>query len=155
MLRIYVASSWRNDFVRNMVESLRQNAYDVYDFTRPSLSPGGSTAFRWDEIDPGWQDWDAETFRKSLNHPTADRGFAQDMRFLDACDVCILLLPCGRSAHLEAGYAKGRGKSLIVWIGPNCGKVEPELMYKIADAIVINYDELGNALAEAKKFTGG
>ena len=45
----------------------------------------------------------------------------------------VLLLPCGRSAHLEAGWALGRRKPTCIVLGG--GPVDPELMYLMADYI--------------------
>lgn len=42
----------------------------------------------------------------------------------------VLVLPCGRSAHTEAGWFAGRGLKTIVYMP---GKQEPELMYKLFD----------------------
>ena len=45
-------------------------------------------------------------------------------------DACVLLLPCGASAHLEAGWFSGAGKPVAV-VAPEIR--EPELMYKCFD----------------------
>lgn len=58
-------------------------------------------------------------------------------------DTCVLVLPCGRSAHTEAGWFAGRGLKTIVYMP---GKQEPELMYKLFDRVVGNLDELVDAL---------
>ena len=58
--RIYVASSWRNEYYPEVVAKLREAGHDVYDFHN-------------------------------------------DIEAMEACDVCVLVLPCGRSAHTEAG----------------------------------------------------
>ena len=47
-------------------------------------------------------------------------------------DVCVMVLPCGRSANTEAGWMKGAGKKVMVY-SPK--KEEPELMYKIYDFV--------------------
>ena len=39
--KIYVASSWRNEFYPEMVEALREADHDVYDFRNPPSSDGG------------------------------------------------------------------------------------------------------------------
>ena len=62
---------------------------------------------------------------------------------MESCDVCVLLLPCGRSAHTEAGGFAGRGKKVIVHIPV---KQEPELMYRLFDAVTTTIDELLEAL---------
>lgn len=55
-------------------------------------------------------------------------------------DTGVLLLPCGRSAHLEAGYFIGARKDLFVVLHPD--KFEPELMYKMATEILCSIEEL-------------
>ena len=51
----------------------------------------------------------------------------------------MLVLPCGRSAHTEAGWMAGRGKKVVVYIPK---MEEPELMYKLFDKVAGNLDEL-------------
>ena len=63
------------------------------------------------------------------------------MEALKAADTCVLVLPCGRSAHAEAGWMAGAGKRVIVYIPE---MVEPELMYKLFDEVVDNLDDLVN-----------
>ena len=58
-------------------------------------------------------------------------------------DTCVLVLPCGRSAHAEAGWFAGRGLKTVVYIPE---KQEPELMYKIFDKVVGSMDDLLEAL---------
>ena len=59
--------------------------------------------------------------------------FTRDKAALDWCDTCILLLPCDRSAHLEARYAIGQGKSTLIVYEPK--NFELELMYLLADNV--------------------
>lgn len=70
-------------------------------------------------------------------------GFRLDMRALEACEACVLLLPCGRSAHLEAGWAVGAGRRVVVYTRDG---EEPELMYKMCSAIVSTDSELISVL---------
>jgi hypothetical protein len=51
-----------------------------------------------------------------------------------------LLLPCGRSAHLEAGYVCGQGKEVFVLLSYE--QFEPELMYLLATGITTTVTEL-------------
>lgn len=125
--RIYLASSWRNPMQPHAVQMLRDNGHEVYDFRNPAP---GNTGFAWSEIDPAWLQWTPEQFIPALEHPTAASGYSFDKAALDWCDTCILLLPCGRSAHLEAGYAIGQGKQTVIVLHED--KFEPELMYLMA-----------------------
>lgn len=127
MSRIYVASSWRNNIQPTVVEKLRAQRHEVYDFKNPKP---GDDGFHWSEVDPAWQKWDAHQFRKGLLHELAIGGFDSDMTALRTCDICVLVLPCGRSAHLEAGWAAGAGKKLYILLDDPVS--EPELMYLMA-----------------------
>jgi hypothetical protein len=42
-------------------------------------------------------------------------------------------MPCGRSSHLEGGYAKGQGKRLFLW--GDFAKGEFDVMYGLADGL--------------------
>ena len=143
--KIYVASSWRCVEHPRIVSVLRNAGHDVYDFRNPK---SGNRGFAWSEIDPDWLDWTPASFVKQLEDPIAQAGFALDKEALDWCDTCVLVLPCGRSAHLEAGYAIGQGKQTIFYLSPD--RFEPELMYLLGDKCVTTDDELLAALAIAR-----
>lgn len=131
--RVYVASSWRNDHQPGVVAELRAAGHEVYDFRNPAP---GNEGFAWSEIDSDWLGWDPARFAEMVtSHPVAQRGFFHDKAALDWCDTCVLVLPCGRSAHLEAGFAAGRGKRVIWWLHED--RFEPELMYLLGHDFVI------------------
>ena len=111
MARIYVASSWRNAYYPEVVRRLREFGHEVYDFRNP---PQGGHGFHWTDIDPNCADWSFTQYADGLTHPAAEKQFANDMEALDWADTCVLVLPCGRSAHTEAGWCKGRGMKTIV-----------------------------------------
>lgn len=137
MSRIYVASSWRNTFQPEVVNDLRSAGHKVYDFRNPF---NGVKGFAWKELDGGWQNWTAEQYRTILTtHPTAALGYMSDFRAMEWADTCVLVLPCGRSAHLEAGWFAGRGKRLIIFTKDG---EEPELMALMANAICITVAEI-------------
>lgn len=133
--KIYVASSWRNASQESVVNCLREVGHSVYDFKHPKP---GDNGFSWSEIEERWKDWTPEEFRRALNHPISERGFANDWDAMVWADTCVLVLPCGRSAHIEAGYFVGAGKKLIIFIAPG----EPELMYKMTPYICTTMKEV-------------
>lgn len=128
MAKIYVASSWRNNFQQDVVKFLRDHGHEVYDFKNP---PSGN-GFKWSDIDLNWQDWTTEQYRSALGHPIAQKGFDSDFNGMKWADVCVMVLPCGRSANTEAGWMKGAGKIVMVY-SPK--EEEPELMYKLYDLV--------------------
>lgn len=140
MSKIYVASSWRNPHQPSVVAALRDAGHEVFDFRNPWK---GYEAFRWSDIDPDWQDWEVDRYREGLRHPVAEEKFSHDLEAMRWADTCVLVLPCGRSAHVEAGWFAGTGKRVVVYIP---GKEEPELMYKLFDAVVSSESELLGSL---------
>lgn len=133
--RIYVASSWRNPWQPRAVELLRELGNEVYDFRHPRP---GDTGFAWSSIDPDWLAWEPALFRDALRHPIAQAGFESDFDAMKWADTFVGLLPCGRSAHLEAGWAIGAGKPTCVVLHEE--SFEPELMYLLAPEIVTDIE---------------
>jgi hypothetical protein len=121
-LKLYVASSWRNPQQAAIVADLRLLGHLVYDFRHPHP---GNDGFSWRSIDHDWQRWTPAEWRAALSHPIAKAGFAFDKFALEEAEACVLVLPCGRSAHLEAGYMAGQGKQVLTLALDPC---EPELM---------------------------
>ena len=129
--KIYVASSWRNPY-QPMIVTLLRKKHQVYDFRDPD------SHFTWNQIDPNWQEWNNSQYIEGLDHPFAVAGYQIDYQAMQWADTFVLVMPCGRSAHLEAGWAVGASKRLAILLDHNL-PVEPELMYKMADLIT---DEL-------------
>lgn len=156
-MRIYLASSWRNPYQPNVVELLRGAGHEVYDFRHP---PGGDhLGFSWGDVDPEWRSWDVDRYLAGLQHPIAVAGFESDFGAMQWADAGVVLLPCGRSAHLEAGWLLGQGKPLWIVLdeaelpvreavfGHQAAGSNPELMYRMATGIVRDAGELVERLA--------
>jgi hypothetical protein len=108
---------------------IRAEGHEVYDFRNPEP---GDNGFHWSEIDPDWQTWIPKQYIEALDHPLAVDGFGKDHAAMEWADTFVLVLPCGRSAHLELGWACGAGKRTAILLDDT---FEPELMYKEADLI--------------------
>ena len=134
--KIYVASSWRNQHYPEVITMLRKAGHDVYDFRNP---PSGDEGFKWSCVSEDYLAWTPQEYREQLKHPKAVRQFAIDIEAMEACDVCVMVLPCGRSAHTVAGWFAGKGKTTIAYIPE---KQEPELMYKLFSVVCCSMDEL-------------
>ena len=132
-MKIYVASSWRNQRQPFIVEFLRDLGHEVYDFR--NAAPGYD-GFHWREIDPNWKHWTPERLVEGLENHLTEEAFKHDFDAMRWADACVLVMPCGRSAHLEAGWFIGAGKPTAILLSDG----EPELMYKLAKCV---YDRLG------------
>jgi hypothetical protein len=145
-MKIYVASSWRNLLQPGIVHALRRCGHEVYDFRHPKP---GDDGFRWSEVGgpSGYVHGDKippAVYREMLKHPRAAEGYAQDIGHVHWCDACVYVLPCGRSASFEFGYAMGQGKRgyLVAF-----DDMEPDLMFREA-TIITNMDELFDMFGE-------
>lgn len=140
-MKVYVASSWRNDYQLDVVKHLRDQGHEVYDFK-------STEGFHWRDIDPMWESWTFDQYVANLSHPLAVDGYNSDLDAMKWADACVLVLPCGRSAHLEAGWFVGANKHLIIYNPPTL-QIEPELMNKMAgDTHITN--RIGQVLALLK-----
>lgn len=151
MSRIYVASSWRNERQLTIVGLLRGAGHQVYDFREPTE---GARGFHWSDIDPAWQEWTPEIYRERIQHTIAQSGFSSDMGALKWATHVLMVKPCGASSHLELGWAAGQEKVTGILLSDG----EPELMYRVAGALLITTDEVldwARQTQEARKHEDG
>lgn len=135
-VKIYVASSWRNRYQPNVVLLLNALGFEVYDFRHPDPTDKG---FHWSEIDRDWANWTCPEYLEGLADPIAESGFKKDYEAMKSCEGFVLVCPAGRSAHLEFGWAIGAKKRTAIYLPE---PQEPELMYKLADRICLDFSRL-------------
>jgi hypothetical protein len=140
--RIYIASSWKNAaWLPAIALLLRTAGHEVYLFCET-----GRDHFVFDAHDWKGQDLSTITAKQAWQHEVFRHAFECDKAGLDWADTCILILPAGRSSHLEAGYAVGRGKDLFITGSPKPG--EYDTMYGFAKAVCESGPELRDALGD-------
>ncbi len=122
---IYLASSWKNEFHDGLVQVLRAANLNVFNYRETNA------LFHWREVDICWEYWDTDLYLKGLKSPIAQKAFENDMDGLIHSDTLVLLEPSGISAHLELGYAIGRGMRTYILHQPEV-RPQPELMSKMA-----------------------
>lgn len=138
MVKIYTASSWKNQLYPEVVRALRTAGHEVYDYREAISSEGKQLAFDWDQIDPNWESWTSEQFQRAMSHELAINAFASDKAGMDWADIGVLVLPCGKSSHMEAGYMVGRNKKVYILLDGG----RPELTYKLSHNMFISIPEL-------------
>lgn len=132
-MKIYVASSWKNIYQSEVVGVLRADGHDVYDFKNTDHG------FNWKEIDGDYKKWSPSQYRDALDHPLAQAAFAADMAPLKTADLCVLVMPSGRSAAFEYGFWRGMTNRHGILYIPFGEVFEPELMFagaEIVDSLV-------------------
>lgn len=135
---IYVIGSLKNTLVPFVAEEMRSWGHDVFDEWY-SAGP---------DADDYWQDhcrYRNLNYQQALDTPHAENVFTFDLTYLLQADTVVLVLPAGKSGHLEFGWAIGSGKRGIILLDG-----EPErydIMYLFADAVVGNMEELKEELS--------
>lgn len=118
--RIYVASSWKNSLHPRIIRELRAEGHRVYDYRE--------TNFHFSDVSQLSRPWSGYFLSRVLEHTYSRDAFTTDFNELKQAEATLLLLPSGRSAHLELGYAVGVGqRTAILMQEPD----EPELMYSM------------------------
>lgn len=119
----FVSGRWRNrDNVLDLVNKIREKGYSVYCF----LDAEHSKHRVENDPDEDMQkfeslDWKNDQYVKDV--------FKADMEAEKASTKFILLLPAGKSCHIEAGVAYGLGKKCVL-VGE---QKEAESLYQIFD----------------------
>ena len=129
-MNVFLTTVWGNPQHPEVVGLLRSAGFVVYDFAEhgPTLAPW------W-----GQDAVTAEQFTTRLADPMQLSSFRRNFEAMEAAAVRVLLLPAGRSAHLELGWFVGRGVPTVVVLG-DCPP--HELAYSLVDHLVPSVDGL-------------
>src|SRR6185503_4172610 len=131
----FISSRYRNkEQVLSLANKIREQGKTVYCFIESGASTKNVGSV---ESDPDEAMKQFEAIENWQTDPRVRDVFDTDMQALRASTNLILLLPAGKSAHIEAGTGYGMGKHLIV-IGE---QKETESLYLIFDEFYDNIDE--------------
>ena len=133
-MRIYLASSWRNEYHPEVLAALKVAGHEVYDYRNDGFT----------------MDWPAEGANYEEMHTIlmdakSVQHFEADYDALDWAECVVMLMPSGRSAHLELGYGVGKSKiTVILW----SERDEPDLMHLMCDLIANEVDTVIDFLGQ-------
>lgn len=124
--QIYIIGSLRNTVIQEVSAFVRSLGYNVFDDWN-AVGP---------EADDFWKTYEqnrGRTYLEALEGKSATQVFNFDKSNLDASDAAILVMPAGKSAHLELGYMVGKGKPTIILLDDEADRWD--VMYKFASAV--------------------
>ena len=136
-MNIYLIGSLRNPEVPKLANRLRAEGWDVFD---DWYAAGPEADDKWREYEKGR----GHTYLEALGGLAATHIFDFDLRHLHRSDAAVLVLPAGRSGHLELGYAIGTGKPGYILLDNEPDRYD--VMYKFANGVYSTLDELITAL---------
>jgi len=104
---IYLIGSLRNEKIPHVANKLRKLGFEVFD---DWFSPGP-------EADDFWRNYEkvrGSTYKQALNNWAGKHIYDFDKHHIDRSDVGIMVMPAGKSGHLEIGYMIGQGKPCFI-----------------------------------------
>lgn len=104
---VYIIGSLRNPRIPVIAQALRTAGYDAFDDWWSAS----------EDADEWWQEHERKrgrTYQEAINGWHAKNVCAFDEYHLDRSHAGVLVMPAGRSGHIELGYLKGQGKPNFV-----------------------------------------
>ena len=131
---VYLIGSLRNAEVGELGNYIRASGINVFD---DWLAAGPEADDKWKEYEVAR----GRSYEEALKGEAARNVFQFDKRHLDAASAVVLVLPAGKSGHLELGYSIGRGKRTAILLDPNA---DPrwDVMYQFADQVFSSKEKL-------------
>lgn len=134
MAKIYLIGSLRGPKVLEVAAALRAEGHLVFD----DWYAAGP------EADDYWQKYEmnkGHDYRQALEGYAANHVYNYDKSHLDRNEMAVLVLPAGKSGHLELGYMIGSGKPGYILLEDQ----HPErwdVMYRFAKKVCFSLNEL-------------
>lgn len=134
MSKIYLIGSLRNPKIIEVANKLREAGHEVFD----DWYAAGP------EADDYWQKYEmarGHNYKEGLMGYAANHVFSFDKYHLDNNDMAVLVLPAGKSGHLELGYMIGKGKAGYILFDDQMPD-RWDVMYLFASGVFFDIDSL-------------
>lgn len=132
MKSMYIIGSLRNEEIPEIAKSLRDLGFDAFD----DWYAAGPIA---DDCWKSYEEQRGNTYKDALKGYAAKHVFEFDKYHLNRCDSALLVLPAGKSGHLELGYMAGLGKETYVLLDhPD----RWDIMYQFATKVFENREDM-------------
>lgn len=136
---LYLIGSLRNPKIIDVTTTLTELGFEVFS----DWFAAGPKA------DDAWRDYEkakGRTYAEALQGYAARHVFAQDFFHLNRAHGGVLVLPAGKSGHLEAGFLSGQGKDVFVLLEDKKEPPRFDVMTQFLVEPCASLDELETAL---------
>lgn len=136
MKEFYLIGSLRNPDIPHIASVFREAGVEIFDDWY-SAGP---------HADDSWRDYErgkGNDYKTALGGYAARHVFSFDFHHLNRVSGAILVLPAGRSGHLELGYMCGKGKPTYILLDtPD----RWDVMYQFATGVYDNVADIVEAI---------
>ena len=132
---IYVVGSLRNLTIPEIGNELEKIGWEAF---TDWFSAGP-------EADDKWQEHErrrGRDYRQALKGYHANHVFSFDYHHLNRSCAGLLVLPAGKSCHLELGYLRGQDKPVYVLFQEEPKDGRWDVMYKFATEVFFSMEEM-------------
>lgn len=136
---VYLIGALKNPYVPELGNKIRALGYEVFDDWH---APGPEA----DDFFDKYRKQRGLNYKDALNSYAAKHIFEFDKSHLGRADIVILLMPAGKSGHLELGYCVGKGKIGYILMDGEPERVD--IMHQFADEIFMNEQDLLDKLTK-------
>jgi len=141
MKSIYLIGSLRNKNIPKIANEIAAQGFEVFsDWFAPG--PAADSYWKKHAIARG------QNYAEALKGWAGKHVFEFDRFHIDRCDMAIMVMKAGKSAHLELGYILGKGKKGFILF-----ESEParwDVMYQFASGIFFSKKDLFKQLKKEK-----
>lgn len=133
MKSLYLIGSLRNPAVPELANDMRKLGFNVFD----DWWSAGKLA------DDHWQEYEnirGRHYKDALKGHSAQTLFNFDKTHLEKADIAVLLLPAGKSGHIELGWHLGHGKPGYILFDKTPERYD--VMYNFATDVFFAKEEL-------------
>src|SRR3990167_9668614 len=134
---VYIIGSLRNPIIPQVGAALREVGFEAFD--------------DWYSASEDADDWLRDyyksrnfTYKEILYSHAARHIFAFDLYHLDRADIGVLVMPAGKSGHMELCYMRGQKKPVYVLFDKEPERVD--IMYQFANDVFFDVTKLGEHL---------
>lgn len=140
-MKVYLIGSLKNQqYIPELANRIGELGYDAF---ADWIAPGPEA----DDFLLTYSKTRGRNYKQTLQSYAAQHVFEFDKHHIDEADIGILVMPAGKSGHLELGYMAGKGKRTYIFFAEG----EPErvdVMYLFADDVFFSEAELLASLNE-------
>jgi hypothetical protein len=134
---IYIIGSLRNPAIVSFANELQEQGFEAF-------SDWFSCGPDADDFLRDYSKARGRNYKQTLQSYAARHIFAFDKSHIDRCDAAVMVMPAGKSGHLELGYVIGKGKPGFILFDEEPERVE--VMHQFATDIFFNKEELFKTL---------
>ena len=133
MKSIYVIGALKNTNIPIIANELRTHGFDVFD---DWYTPGPEA----DQYLLAYEKGRGRNYKAALKGHAALHNFSFDKFHIDRCDAAVMVMPAGKSGHLELGYVIGCGKPGYILFDSEPERMD--LMYNFATDVFFSVEDL-------------